>query len=611
MPGPIVHLIVQQRLAAALRRHDAPELAKRLEAETCDPYAAFGSMGPDFLFFSLTEYGTPLDELINFIFDVYDALEPLIQFYEDHIEPVVDSIEDAIAAVDQALFQGLFAQIKATADQLTATALTAAAAALTSGVDLFYPFYPKLQQGVPESEWYWFDFLHYRRTGQFASTMWNLAGGDDELERYVLGYISHIGNDVTGHPFVNAVVGGPFRTHWHRHKLVENWIDAYARNYDPYRDTKRTIKCLNLGEDDTYLADSISGSYYSRLVEFPNGQLPGKLEDLLLNAMNQTFSGVPEHPGFFNQGDLDSTYRLWLKWFTRSTSIGSGQPPAFVPPPGGATGALISDYVSGFPSFPGGGGAPGGGGFSLTNILAAILAFAQWVADVVSYTVDWIINHAVDIITLPFTEAIALIRWLLYQVQKGIFEVYDNLRFALVLGAYLFPERRDLAKLPWGLCLLNTAHAHLSGGATASFFAYPRKQETHGLIGTTEHHLIYPGVLQELQHAEPMPDPFHGAFPEVFIGASHAYNPAIEGLYDAKQPYGPPDATHEIDQSTWNTPQLGSALDFSARLIRDRLTDLPNFNLDGDRGYGWKTWRARDPRTIETSNPVPVDYIDA
>lgn len=611
MPGPIVHLIVQQRLAAALRQHDATEFAERLESEPCDPYAAFGSMGPDFLFFSLTEYGTPLDELVNFIFGVYDALEPLIQFYEDHIEPVVDPIEDAIAAVDQALFQGLFAQIKATADQLTSTALTAAAAAVTSGVDLFYPFYPKLQQGLPESEWYWFDFLHYRRTGEFASTMWNLAGGDNDLERYVLGYVSHIGTDVVGHPFVNAVVGGPFRTHWHRHKLVENWIDAYARNYDPYRDSKQTFKCLSLGEDDTYLADSISGSYYSRLVEFPNGQLPSKLEELLLNAMDQTFSAVPEHPGFFNQGDLDSTYRLWLKWFTRSTSIGSGQPPAFVPPPGGATGALINDYVSGFPSFPGGGGAPGGGGFSLASILAAILAFAQWVADVVSYTFDWIINHAVDIVTLPFTEAIALIRWLLYQVQKGIFEVYDNLRFMLVLGGYLFPERRDLAKFPWGLCLLNTAHAHLSGGAAASFFAYPRKQEPHGLIGTTEHHLIYPGVIQELEHAEPMPDPFHGAFPEVFIGTSHAYDPVIEGLYDAQEPYGPPDATHEIDKKTWSTPQLGSAIDFSARLIRDRLTNLPNFNLDGDRGYGWKSWRARDPRDIETGNPVPVDYIDA
>ena len=52
-------------------------------------------------------------------------------------------------------------------------------------------------------------------------------------------------------------------------------------------------------------------------------------------------------------------------------------------------------------------------------------------------------------------------------------------------------------------------------------------------------------------------------------------------------------------------------MSFSARLIAQKLKDLPNFNLDGDRGYGWKTWRADDPPNINTNNPVPVHYIDA
>src|SRR5688500_10050636 len=81
MAGPIVHLIVQQRMSRPLRQYppDGPDLAKLLDADPCSPYAGFGSMGPDFLFFSLSEYGTPLDELVNFIFTVYDALEPLIE----------------------------------------------------------------------------------------------------------------------------------------------------------------------------------------------------------------------------------------------------------------------------------------------------------------------------------------------------------------------------------------------------------------------------------------------------------------------------------------------------------------------------------------------------
>ena len=86
-----------------------------------------------------------------------------------------------------------------------------------------------------------------------------------------------------------------------------------------------------------------------------------------------------------------------------------------------------------------------------------------------------------------------------------------------------------------------------------------------------------------------------------------------------------PQSTHSIDQSTWNTPQFGSALHFCSRLIAEHIDKLPNFNLDGDRGYGWKTWRALKPDQLEGPlvggvrddliNPsnyqTDVDYIDA
>lgn len=444
--------------------------------------------------------------------------------------------------------------------------------------------------------------------------MWKLAQGDADLERYVLGYASHIATDVVGHPFVNTITGGPYRTHWHRHKLVENWIDAYARNYADYRDSRSLIRCLDLQRDETYVANAISGSYYHKLVTFPRGRMPDKLEDLLLKAMDQTYSGMT-HPPFFNKGDLDSTYRLWLKWFTRATSIGDGQRPPFVPPPGTATTTLINDYVSGLPSFPSSASPPSGSP-SLASILAALAAFAKWVAETIAYTAQWAVTHAIDIVTLPYTEALATAKWLLYQIQKGIFEVYDSLRFKLVLAGYLFPEPRDLAKWPWGMSLLNTSYVHLNGGVSPNFTTFPLTQETHGHIGTTEHHLAYPdplpGVVMETDHAEPMPKPFYGWFPEVFISVPHGFNTATYPLYDAREPYGPPDSTHEIDAATWNTTQFGSAIDFSADLIRDRLENLPNFNLDGDRGYGWKTWRADAPEDINdtATHPVKVQYVD-
>lgn len=627
MPGPIVHLIVQQRLEAALRRLDnrrAAELAELLRKDPCSPYAGFGSMGPDFLFFSTREYGSAIGDLVNFIFKVYDALEPLIDFYEDTIEPVKQAIEDAITALLPDDLVALIEQIGDTGKLISDTLITTVGSVITSEVDLFYPFYPKIQQGAKEKEWYWFDFLHYRRTGRFCSTMWDLANaaGDDDLRRYVLGYASHIGTDVVGHPFVNAIVGGPYRTQWHRHKLVENWIDAYARRH--YQDLASTIRCLNLGPEDTYLPRNIAGSYYSRLCEFPDKKLPVKLGEMFAKAMEKTYAdNTAPHPPLFSHPDLDSTYRLWLMWFERSTALGQALPPAPVPPPGSAAVALVSDYASGVSSIwsGGGGGGGGGGGFNVLAIFAAILDLLKKLFETLIYTITWIVTHAIDIVTLPITTAIELIRYMLYQIQKSIYEIYDNARFALVLGGYMFPDERDLVKNPWGQAFVNTSGAHLTGGGFASFGSYPRKRQNYQLFGAASLHLLYPTTLRELPFAEPAPWPFFGANPETFISGSFPINPIAELLHDCKVPYGAPgdhSATHSVDQDTWPTGQLGSALTFSARLIAERLTALPNFNLDGDRGYGFKTWRVDGvdpeldppmPPQIEI-NPVDVTYID-
>lgn len=613
MPGAIAHLIIQQKLPEYLKEiktENGIKITNLLNKKPCSPYTGFGSMGPDFLFFSLREYGAGLSDLTNFLFEVYDSLEPIIDFYEKTIAPVKQALEDAISAVDALLFEGLITQIQDTADLMVSTLFKSVEALVTKNIDLFYPFYPQIQKGAPEKKWYWVDYLHLRRTGNFCSNLWKLSQGDDDLMLYSIGYASHIGTDVAGHPYVNAIVGGPYRMHWHRHKLVENWIDAYARKH--YPDTTKTISCLKIQSQDQYIPDAISGSYFYRLCEFPKGKLPNKLGILLIKAQQQTYSGI-DHPVDFHFHDMDTTYRLWLKWFKISTTIGDAVKPTPVPPPLSGVINLINDYFSGFPSYPGGGGgggSSGGGGFNILAFFAKLWEFIKWLGECLAYTFKWIINHIIDIITLPFTEAIGFLKWLLYQIQKGLYSIYDNLRYMLVMGGYFFPEPRDLLKTE-SKAFLNTSYVYLTGGPAANFFNFPRKQQVHNLFGPMEHHLRYPGTLQELHHSEPAPTIFHGAYPETALTNSHSYDPNIKKLYDCIGPYGPTDKyTHTINQNTWNTPQFGSCLAFSARLIADRIDNLPNFNLDGDRGYAWKTWRAKDPTNINSNNPVEVEYID-
>ena len=40
--------------------------------------------------------------------------------------------------------------------------------------------------------------------------------GNPNLIAYSLGYTTHYVTDVVGHPFVNQVVGGPWRLYWQR-----------------------------------------------------------------------------------------------------------------------------------------------------------------------------------------------------------------------------------------------------------------------------------------------------------------------------------------------------------------------------------------------------------
>ena len=49
----------------------------------------------------------------------------------------------------------------------------------------------------------------------------------EQLLAFALGWVCHVGTDVIEHSFVNEQCGGPFRTHWQRHHLIENHIDGW------------------------------------------------------------------------------------------------------------------------------------------------------------------------------------------------------------------------------------------------------------------------------------------------------------------------------------------------------------------------------------------------
>ena len=115
----------------------------------------------------------------------------------------------------------------------------------------------------------------------------------------------------------------------------------------------------------------------------------------------------------------------------------------------------------------------------------------------------------------------------------------------------------------------------------------------------------------ETPNMEPCPWGAFGQYPNVMISGLGGFTPIAEEFFDAKQPMESPytgslDFTVGVQNASYTTPQFGNAIQFSAKLIVGHLDKLPNLNLDGDRGYGFKTWRLKglDPNADPGATPM-------
>jgi hypothetical protein len=246
--------------------------------ETWPKFAALGAVGPD-MFFFLQDYESPaipcdeimlamsllywlddqgrLDDpwegLLTIIGDVTgNVFVSLLRFliklnklWNDFVEALQDAlgpILDAAGQLADDLSGGLFSALGDAFTQLKNGLLTLIATEALSSQDIFAFFSLKMRRGVDEQAFVWSDMLHYRQTSLVPRRMLELArqlrasadSADQEhaeqLVAFATGWITHVGTDVIGHSFVNEQAGGPFRTHWQRHHLVENHLDAF--NYE-------------------------------------------------------------------------------------------------------------------------------------------------------------------------------------------------------------------------------------------------------------------------------------------------------------------------------------------------------------------------------------------
>jgi hypothetical protein len=238
-------------------------------------FAALGAVGPD-LFFFLQDYAQPqipsdelmlamsllywLDDqgrvddpwegLLAIIGDITGStfvsllrfvikLDKLWQQFMEALQDLIGPILDAAGQLLDDLTGGLLNELGDLFAQLKNDLMVLIAEEALSGQDVFAFFSLKMRNGVDEQAFVWSDMTHYRLTSyvprRLLAHAGTLARSDDALDRehaeqltaYALGWIAHVGTDTIAHGFVNEQAGGPFRTHWQRHHLVENHMDSF------------------------------------------------------------------------------------------------------------------------------------------------------------------------------------------------------------------------------------------------------------------------------------------------------------------------------------------------------------------------------------------------
>ena len=240
-----------------------------------EKFTAVGAIGPD-LFFWLQDYNDnriPGDEVMlamnllyylddqNRLEDPYDGLLSILELvigdawtsilrfiiklnkiWQDFLEkwnqfigPILDKAGQAI----DDLSGGIFSALGDAITQLKNAILELAEEEILTKGDIFGWFSLKMRKGFDEQAFIWSDMTHYRRTTVVPAQLIKKARGmlaqEDKLTKehgeqllaFALGWVSHVGTDVIEHSFVNEQCGGPFRTHWQRHHLIENHIDAW------------------------------------------------------------------------------------------------------------------------------------------------------------------------------------------------------------------------------------------------------------------------------------------------------------------------------------------------------------------------------------------------
>lgn len=406
------------------------------------------------------------------------------------------------------------------------------------------------------SKWWWMDLLHYRKTGEFARRLLDTAAGPLQTS-YARGYLTHVGGDICGHPYINSLVGGPFRNHAYRHMVLETLVDV--RLWDHQR-----------GAD-------IMDAQIDALIELSDGEAE-EIGELVVRAMRDTYQPpmVPDclANGYPTAGEWVFAYRTMQQYLRLSTG---GAFPRPKPPP--STPREIIEEIKNLLKDNVPGGPPTWDG----NIEEFLKSLFSWAGKGMALLVM--------IMTLPAAVISRILavapRWIIYLLNLAIYYVISAIRTLLCLSGWGYCSRDDMSNFAFLDDMISTP--------APDDYTYPRetvptpKPPFYWLQAPA--YAIPNSAPLELPETYAMAPDDKGLTPDWLVDPANQMDlEAILRLADAATPA----ETQLIEQTYRRISVFGNAVDFSNAML-DGEVPIYDFDLDGDRGYGFLPWEGLPP----------------
>ncbi|WP_152459990.1 zinc dependent phospholipase C family protein [Ruegeria sp. THAF33] len=406
------------------------------------------------------------------------------------------------------------------------------------------------------SEWWWMDLLHYRHTGDFATNLLSTASTTAQLS-YARGYMTHVAGDVTGHPFINRLVGGPFRNHAYRHLVVETVADSWLWN--------------NQGRGD------IMAARLDTLISV-SSQEENEIAELIVNSMRDVYQ-PPFVPSLLKNGYPEKDEFLFayefLKRYLRLSTNGTIEKPT--PPPDNLKEVWkeIKDILKA--NNP---GPPPKWNGSISDFLKSLFS--------------WLSKGAVLLVmiaTLPVAAITRIVaqapRWALYLINSALHFIVSAIRTMLCLVGWGYLSKDDFSSFGFLDDMITTSDNFEAN-------TYPRR--TLPNPKPLMYWLVPPDILASVERPATVPIvPLNQKLrPDWMVDTSNVMNPEAEALLHEMGQAPTPQDTVSLESQLTETNGFGNAVDFSIALLEGSLP-VYNFDLDGDRGIGFRPWDELPP----------------